>query len=40
MAREASCNVTFLSGVGPAVFMDHKQIAAVRQIQLLFFILV
>jgi hypothetical protein len=40
MGYGVSCNVTFLSGVGPVAFMDQKQIAAARQTQLLFFILV
>ena len=39
MGYGASCNITFLSGVDPVVFMDQEQIAAVRRTQLLFFIL-
>jgi len=40
MGYGASCNITFLSGVGPVPFMDQKHIAAARRTQLLFFILV
>ena len=40
MGYGASCNITFLSGVDPVLFMDQKQIAAVRRTELFFFILV